>query len=74
LNFFKTKAEKYIQMRGGSPFSYIIVPDSIEEDQTKFFIQSGGRVGALAGGGNTQFYLKQANQLIPGNSYRDWMG
>jgi hypothetical protein len=74
LNFFKTKAEKYIQMRGGSPFSYIIVPDSIEEDQTKFFIQSGGRVGALAGGGKTQFYLKQANQLIPGNSYRDWMG
>jgi hypothetical protein len=73
LGFFQTKAGKHNQMRGGSPFGYLIVPDIIFEDQTKFFIQSGGKAGALAGGGKTQFYKKESGKFILGNSYIDWM-
>jgi hypothetical protein len=73
LNFFQTKAGKHIQMRGGSPFGYLILPESIAEEQSKFFIQSGGRAGALAGGGKTQFYIKETDKFVLGSSYVDWM-
>jgi hypothetical protein len=73
LNFFQTKAAKHIQMRGGSPFGYLILPERIAEEQPKFFIQSGGRAGALAGGGKTQFYIKENGNFVLGNSHMDWM-
>lgn len=73
LNYFQTKASKHIQARGGSPFSYLIIPEIITDENTKIFIQTGGRAGALAGGGNTQFLIKDTHQLIMGPSYTDWM-